>query len=109
MNHGCTYQDKMRKISEKENSRKLTKSRDKPVKVSITNLHKNTTREDILSLLKDYQLDLSNHPFLITKVGGDLFVFATVYFINKSEAIKAKSNLDGTIQMGNRISIRING
>jgi hypothetical protein len=103
--------EKLRRLNEKENmEKKFFSAREKNVgkslgfKVSISNLGKNVTKDDLAKLLSPYLLD-HNDPILFYKIGDHPFSYVTVCFADKHEAIKARDNLNGFIFKGNKINL----
>lgn len=83
-----SYEEKRRKLQNKEN----TYFKHEPAKLMVGNLHSNITKEEVISMFKEFAL--GREPILIHKIG--INTYATVPFDNMGEAIKAKSIIQRT-------------
>ena len=97
------YKEKLMKIKRSEYSPNFKKSFSEtfPIKISISNLRCDATKDNIVDLLKDFNFD-SSVPIIIKRFNNYDYSCAFVHFLSKIEAIQVKQSLDGA-ELNNRI------
>ena len=97
------YQEKLMKMKRSEHSPNFRKSFSNtyPIKISISNLRCDATKDNIVDLLKNFNFD-SSVPIIIKRFNTYDYSCAFVHFLSKVEAIQVKQLLDGT-EINNRI------
>lgn len=103
--HSRTFSDKKTILDIKLKSNE--KSPLKKIKVKILNLDPNIRFQTIHDLFNNYSIEYDNN-LTITKQNNTKTASAIIYFDLASEAIKAKSQLDGTNLNNKTIKVRIN-